>query len=230
MKLLNFNRFQWFVHIGSLIPLIVLVIDAITGNLTVNPIQELEQRTGRIAIIWLLLSLTCTPLNIVLGFKPAIQVRRALGLYAAFYAGIHFLIFSVLDYTLNLSLIGNAIIEKPYILLGTTGLLILLALTITSTKKSMKKLGKKWTQLHMLVYPAAVILLIHYIWSLKAISTLPILLAIFLSVLFIVRITPIRKFLVKHHPSWIKPVNKFLTAGKRRKPKIRISTIRNENT
>src|SRR5665648_1107619 len=134
MKFLKFNRFQWFVHISSLIPLIVLVIDGFTGNLTVNPIQELERRTGRFAIIWLMLSLTCTPLNIILGFKPAIQVRRALGLYAAFYAGIHFLIFSVLDYNLNLSLIGSAIIEKPFIVLGTTALLILIALTITSTK------------------------------------------------------------------------------------------------
>lgn len=230
MKLLNFNRFQWFIHVGSLIPLTVLLIDGFTGNLTVNPIQELEQRTGRIAIIWLMMSLTCTPLNIVLGFKPAIQVRRALGLYAAFYAGIHFFIFSVLDYSVNLSLIGKAVIEKPFIVLGLISLLILIALTITSTKKSMKKLGKKWTQLHMLVYPLAVILLIHYIWALKSINILPILLAILLSVLFLVRITPIRKELVKHHPGWIKPVNKFLTVGKKRKPNIVITTIRNESS
>ena len=173
-----------------------------------------------------MLSLSCTPLNIVLGFKPAIQVRRALGLYAAFYAGLHFLIFSLLDYNLNLTLIGKAVIEKPFIVLGSVSLLILLALTITSTKKWMKRLGKKWSQLHRLVYLVGIIVMIHYIWALKAINILPIILSVLLAIFFIVRIPPVRKKLLKYQPKWIKPVNKFLTAGKKRKPDIRISTLK----
>ena len=228
MKNIKFNRFQWFVHLGSLIPLIVLIIDALTANLTANPIQELSQRTGRIAIIWLMLSLSCTPLNIVFGLKPANQVRRPLGLYTAFYAGIHFLIFLILDYNLNLSLIGKAVIEKPFIVLGSISILILLSLTLTSTKKSMKRLGKKWKQLHSLVYLVGILIMIHYIWALKAINSLPIILSILLAFFYLVRIPSIRKRLVKHQPNWIKPVNKFLSAGKKRKPDIVITTLKKE--
>jgi sulfoxide reductase heme-binding subunit YedZ len=229
MKKIQFNRFQWFVHIVSFIPLIVLVFDGLTANLTVNPIQELSQRTGRIAIIWLMVSLSCTPLNIVLGFKPAIQVRRALGLYAAFYAGLHFLIFLILDYNLNINLIGKAVIEKPFIVLGSISILILSALTITSTKKWMARLGKKWTQLHRLVYLVGILIMIHYIWALKAINLLPIILSLLLAIFLLVRIPVIRKKLTKKQPTWIKPINKFLTSGKKRKPDIKISTLKNKN-
>ena len=69
----KFTRFQWFVHIGSWIPLAVLIYDYFHGNLTANPIQAVEQRTGLIAINWLMFSLSCTPLNILFGFRPAIS-------------------------------------------------------------------------------------------------------------------------------------------------------------
>ncbi len=218
---IKFNRLQWIAHIGSLIPFVVLLFDAFTNNLTVNPIQEITQRTGRSAIILLLLSLSCTPINIVFGLKPFIQLRRPLGLYAAFYSSLHFLTFSVLDYNLNLDLIVQTIAEKPYILLGSTGLLILIALTITSTKQSMKKLGKKWNLLHKLVYPAAIILLIHNMLAQKFIDTFSITIIIIAFILLSIRLPFIRSFFIKHQPRWSSKVNQILTG---RKPSVKIKT------
>lgn len=216
MPKFKFNRLQWFVHIGSIFPFLVMVLDAFSNNLTVNPIQEITQRTGRTAIIWLVFSLACTPLNIIFGLRPFNQVRRPLGLYSAFYATLHVITFIILDYGLNLKLIWQTIIEKPYILLGVTGFVVLSILTITSTKKSMQKLGKKWNQLHRLVYLAAIILLLHFFMALKFINTLAIAIAIILVILLLIRIPVIRKFFIKRQPAWSGTINNFLTGRKKR--------------
>jgi len=101
----RFTRFQALVHIASWGPLAVLLWDYFHNNLTVNPIQAVEQRSGLIALTFLLLSLTCTPLNTLFGFRPALKVRRALGLYTFFYACLHFLAFFAWDYGGNLNFI-----------------------------------------------------------------------------------------------------------------------------
>jgi len=208
--LLRLNRLQWFTHAGSLLPFIILIIDGLTNNLTVNPIQEITQRTGRTAIIWLLLSLACTPLNIVLGLKPAIQIRRPLGLYAAFYAFLHFLTFVVLDNTLNMRSILRAVGEKPFVFLGLTGLILLGILTLTSTNAWKKRLRENWRRLHRLVYPAAVIVLIHYFLALKNDFRLAIAFSVILILLFIPRIPAVRRWLVTRQPVWVRGVNRFL--------------------
>ena len=95
------------------------------GNLSVNPIQDLEQRTGRAAITLLVLSLLCTPLNTLFGWKEPLKRRRALGLYAFMYATIHVLIFLDLDYGLAWSLIIQTSFEKPYIIFGAITFLLL---------------------------------------------------------------------------------------------------------
>ena len=222
---IKFNRLQWFVHIGSLIPFIILIFDGLTNNLTVNPIQEITQRTGRTAILWLVFSLTCTPLNIVFGLKAFNKVRRALGLYAAFYALLHLLTFLVLDYWLDFQLIFRSYLEKPFIIIGTIAFLILLALTLTSTTGSIKKLGKKWKKLHQLVYAAGILVIVHNIWALKADITLPIIYSFVLAILLIVRIKPVRVWLVSKQPSWGKKINKFLIGGKsKNKPAVSVKT------
>lgn len=227
MNKIKFNRLQWFVHIGSLIPFIILIIDALTNNLTVNPIQEITQRTGRTAVLWLMFSLACTPLNIMFGLKAFNQVRRPLGLYAAFYAALHFLTFLVLDYWFNFQLIFRTYLEKPFIIIGTIAFLILMALTITSTTGSIKRLGKKWKSLHRLVYAAGVLVLIHYIWALKADITQPVIYSIVLAGLFLIRIKPIKIWLVSKQPAWGKTFNKFLMGGKsKKKPALPIKTSR----
>jgi sulfoxide reductase heme-binding subunit YedZ len=136
-------------------------------NDPINPIQATEQRSGTYALIFLVLSLAATPLNTWFGFRPALKVRRTLGLFAFMFAGLHFLIFTVLDYGLDWSLLREAIFEKPYILVGLTALTILTALAITSFDWWKKHLKKNWKRLHRLVYLAAPLVIIHYSWSVK---------------------------------------------------------------
>lgn len=133
----------------------------------INPIQATIQRSGYYALVFLVLSLAATPLNTWFGFRPALKVRRTLGLFAFMFAGLHFLTFSVIDYGLDWNLLRGAIFEKPYILIGLTSLTILLALAITSFRWWMKRMGKNWQRLHRLVYLAAPLVVVHYSWSIK---------------------------------------------------------------
>jgi sulfoxide reductase heme-binding subunit YedZ len=184
---------QWLVHVGALLPLLSLFYDAFTGNLTANPIQYLTVRTGKFALIFLIISLACTPINTVFGFRQVLRVRRALGLYAFFYASIHFLIFIGLDYGLNWNLIKEAIFEKRFALVGFAAFLILLPLAITSTRTWMKRLGKNWTRLHRFVYLAGVLVIIHYVWLVKSDIRIPLLYGAVVVLLLIARIKLVRK-------------------------------------
>jgi len=199
---LRMTRFQWFIHLASWGPLAVLVWDYFQKNLTVNPIQAVEQRSGLIALSFLLFSLACTPLNTVFGFRPALQVRRALGLYAFFYATLHFLAFFAWDYGANLNFIWLDISDKRYILVGALALLILIVLALTSTRWSMRKLGKRWKILHQWVYPAAGLVVIHYVWSVKADVRLPIAAGGMLALLLLVRLPPLRRWLSQKRAAW----------------------------
>src|SRR5512134_1978138 len=128
----RYTPLQIAIHIYAWSGLVRLIIDAFTGNLTANPIQALEQRTGRHAITLLVLSLACTPLNSLFGWRELLKRRRALGLYAFLYASIHVLIFVDLDYGLAWSLIVQTIFEKPYIIVGVISFLLLIPLAATS--------------------------------------------------------------------------------------------------
>ena len=201
ISVLRFSKFQLAVHIGALLPLALLVFDWTQDNLTFNPIQALELRTGKYALVLLILSLACTPLNTVFGFRQAIKVRRPLGLYAFFYAGIHFLIFIGLDYQFDLLLLQEAIFEKRYALVGFLAGLILLPLAITSTRGWMKRMGRKWATLHKFVYLAGVLVIVHYVWLVKTDIRQPILFGVILLLLLIARIPYVRRNLsrVRQH-------------------------------
>ena len=114
------------VHFGSLTPLVVIIWDFWHDELTVNPIQEATLLTGWYALVLLILSLACTPLNTFLGWRWVIPLRKWLGLYAFMYAAVHFLIFTVLDYGLDLSLIWAELAEKRFVLVGFAAFLILI--------------------------------------------------------------------------------------------------------
>jgi sulfoxide reductase heme-binding subunit YedZ len=195
MKLPQFTKFQLFVHLASLVPLAWLIVDFLGDNLTVNPIQALTLRTGKYALIWLILSLACTPANTLFGFRPALKVRRALGLYAFLYASLHFLIFVGLDYGFDPVLLREAIFEKRFALVGFAAFLILLALAVTSTRGWMKRLGKNWTRLHRLVYLAGALVIVHYVWLVKADIRVPLLYGAGVALLLSARIPAVRKAL-----------------------------------
>ena len=188
----RFTPLQIAVHLGSLVPLGIMVWDYFTNNLTFNPIQEVTLRTGKTALVLLVLSLACTPLNTLFGWREVIRVRRPLGLYAFFYAAVHFLIFIGLDYGFNLNLILEATFEKRYAVMGFAAGVILLALALTSTKGWQRRLRKNWKRLHQLVYLAAAFLVVHYVWLVKSDYREPLAYGFAIGLLLLLRIPTIR--------------------------------------
>ena len=201
VSLPRFTVFQAAVHIAALLPLIILIFNWSQDNLTFNPIQVLELRTGKYALVLLILSLACTPINTVFGLRQVLKVRRPLGLYAFLYASIHFAVFIGLDYQFNLALLQEAIFEKRYALVGFSAGLILLALALTSTRGWMKRLGRTWTKLHKFVYLAGILVIIHYVWLVKSDIREPLIYGGIVLVLLLARIPYIRKQLsrVRQH-------------------------------
>lgn len=163
----SYTPLQVAMHIYAWSALIHIAIDFITGNISPNPIQELEQRTGRHAITLLVLSLACTPLNTIFKWTEIIKRRRALGLYAFMYATIHVLIFVDLDFGLAWSLIFQTVLEKQYIIVGATAFLLLIPLAFTSFNIWKSRLKRNWKRLHQLVYFIAPLAVLHFAWSKK---------------------------------------------------------------
>jgi sulfoxide reductase heme-binding subunit YedZ len=191
---MKFTKFQLLVHLGSLTPLAYLLWDYFTNRLSVNPIQDITFRTGKDALVLLVLSLASTPLQI-LGFREAVKVRRALGLYAFLYVTLHFLTFIGLDYGFDLGLIYEAIFEKRYALVGFMAFLILLPLALTSTKGWQKRLGKNWKRLHRCVYVAGVLAVVHYVWLVKSDIREPLAYGAVVVLLLFVRVPAVRQFI-----------------------------------
>jgi len=168
MKLFNrYTPLQLAIHLYAWSALAWIAVEMATGTFSINPIQELEQRTGRHAITLLVLSLLCTPLNTLFKWPELLKRRRTLGLYAFLYATIHVIIFMDLDYGLAWSLIFRTVFEKPYIIAGAIAFLLLIPLAITSFDIWKVRLGKNWKRLHRLVYLIAPIAVLHYVWSKK---------------------------------------------------------------
>ena len=200
---LHFRQIRWMVHLAAWIPLLVLISDAINNNLTFNPIQAATQRTGDTAIILLGLSLACSPVSTYLGWKDAVKLRRALGLYAFMYAAIHFFIFMVVDFNLQFNFIIPEFLQKYYLWAGLPALIVLLALAATSFRWAMRRLGKNWKRLHRFIYLGAILAALHLalvikgdffrlggdVW--KAVVA-----AMVFAVLLIVRIPPVRHVLL----------------------------------
>jgi methionine sulfoxide reductase heme-binding subunit len=154
-------------HTAALLPLAILVFDYLTNNLTFNPIQAAVQRTGRIALSMLVITLACTPIYILFKLRPVTALRRTFGLYAFFYASVHFLLYTGLDYGFNSNLVLDSFRNNFFIWYGAGTFLILLPMAVTSHRWWMTRLGKNWARLHRLIYLAAVLAVVHYAYALK---------------------------------------------------------------
>lgn len=205
MRWLRKNWLRVVMHVAALAPFALLLWDGAHNHLTVNPIREITFRTGRTALKLLLLSLACTPLNTLFGFKQALPLRRPLGLYAFFYATLHFLTFTVLDYGLDWELIKQAIAEKRYVLVGFAAFVLLTPLAITSTKGWMRRLGKRWKLLHRLVYVAAPLVILHFLWLVKADIRRPLLYGAAVVALLALRAPAVRRALTRLRQRWTQP-------------------------
>ena len=195
MLALRRNWLRVLTHAGAWIPLAVLIWDGVHDRLTVNPIQEISFRTGKIALTLLVLSLACTPANTLFGLRQVLPLRRPLGLYAFMYACLHLFNFVVVDYGLDADLIKQAIVEKRYVLVGFAAFLLLTPLALTSTKGWMRRLGKRWKVLHRLVYLAAPLVIVHFVWLVKADIREPLLYGALVALLLLLRLPPIRRAL-----------------------------------
>jgi sulfoxide reductase heme-binding subunit YedZ len=194
---LNWLKPRWLkivVHAGALLPLAWTIWQYTQGLFLVDPVREITSLTGRTALILLVLSLACTPLNTLLGFKQVLRVRRALGLYAFLYASLHFATFVGLDYGFDLNLLVEAVFAQRYVIVGFASGLILLALALTSTRGWQKRLGKRWKRLHRLVYIAGILAVVHFAWLVKDIRV-PLQYGAVLALLLVLRLPRVRKAL-----------------------------------
>ena len=199
MKLPRFSPFQIFVHLASLVPLALIVYLSLTDGLTANPVQDLTLRTGKAALWLLVLSLAATPMNTLFGFRQAIKVRRALGLYAFLYASLHVIVFFYVDYALDFALILQDVGSKRYVIVGAATFLVLLPLALTSTRGWMKRLGKNWKRLHKLVYLAGVLAVVHYAWLVKSDIREPLAFGLAVGLLLLARVPSVRRPLSNLH-------------------------------
>lgn len=203
MKIFNrYTPLQIAIHLYAWSAAVWIIVELLTGTFSINPIQELEQRTGRHAITLLVLSLMCTPLNTIFKFPELLKRRRTLGLYAFMYAVIHVIIFVDLDYGLAWSLIFRTVFEKPYIVVGMITFLMLIPLAVTSFDIWKVRLGKNWKRLHQTIYFIAPLAILHYAWSKKgdffALSgdiVRPLIYGLVLAVFLILRIPAVRRYI-----------------------------------
>jgi sulfoxide reductase heme-binding subunit YedZ len=195
MVLLGKLRKQWLrilVHVAALVPLAWIIWQYTQGLFLIDPVREITTLTGRTALVLLVLSLACTPLNTLFGFKQALRVRRPLGLYAFLYASLHFATFVWLDYGLDLELLWQAIFEQRYVVAGFAAGLLMLILAVTSTRRWQKRLGRNWKRLHRLAYLAGILAVIHYVWLVKDILV-PLQYGAILATLLLLRLPPVRR-------------------------------------
>ena len=158
---------QILTHVAALLPLALLAWDYWQGRLIIDPVKEITTRTGKTALILLILSLACTPINTIFGFKQVMRVRRALGLYTFMYASLHLLTFVGLDYGFDFGFMAQDILDQRYVLVGFAAFLLLLPLAITSAKGWQKRPGKNWKRLHRLIYLAGILAIVHFTWLAK---------------------------------------------------------------
>lgn len=176
------------VVVGGLLPLVGLLADARSGALGANPLQQALLQTGLLTLSTLVLSLACTPLRRVTGWTWPARIRKALGLLAGLYAGLHFLVY-LYDQGFSASVVLTDVTKRPYITVGFSALLILATLAFTSTKGAVRRLGfARWTRLHQLVYLAVSLGLLHYWWSVKKDHSSPLAYILVVAGLFAVRL------------------------------------------
>ena len=189
-----------FLFVLCLVPFVILIVNAVTDNLGTNPIEEIRLFTGDWTLYFILITLAVTPLRKLSGRNELIRYRRMLGLYAFFYANLHFLSYLILDQFFDWPEIGRDIIKRPYITIGIAAFFLMIPLAVTSTNKMMKRLGKNWKRLHSLIYVIGTLGVLHFLWLVKADIREPMIMGIILITLLILR------------SPWVKNIKQFWQA------------------
>ncbi len=213
-------HFPWLrvlVHLLGWLPLVYLIYAFYAGKLTINPVQDLEQILGRIAIYWMVATLAVTPLYTLTGLRDLPNRRRAVGLYAFLYTCLHLLVFFGLDYAFNLAQIWSLVTGKVYLLVGVLAVLLLIPLAVTSFDYFIRTMGRNWKRLHWLVYPAVVVSILHYalaqkgnLFTFRGNILRPFLWLLLTILLLILRLPPVRR--------WVSDVRRKVFVRFRRLP------------
>ena len=179
-----FSQLKALLFIASLYPLFRLSWFVYSDQLGANPIELITRSLGTWALVFLLITLTITPLRKLTGWTWLIKLRRMAGLFAFFYASLHFITYIWLDQFFDLSAMYKDVIKRPFITFGFAAFILLIPLALTSTNAVMKKMGgKNWQFLHRLVYAIALLGVLHYWWLVKKDLTQPIIYSAVLAVL-----------------------------------------------
>ena len=185
------------VHLLCLVPFSALLWAAFNDGLGANPVEKLTHETGEWTLRLLLITLSISPLRQWTGQAAFVRFRRILGLYTFFYGCCHFSIWFIADHSLDLAGMIEDIVERPYITLGFSALMLMLPLAITSNQAMIRRLGKKWKTLHQLVYLIISLGILHFVWLVKADYLEPTIYAIIALILLAHRVGPIKRFSVK---------------------------------
>jgi sulfoxide reductase heme-binding subunit YedZ len=188
-------RYHWLeilTHAGALAPLAWIVWYQWRG-LFIDSVRQVTKITGRASIVLLVLTLACTPISTVFGWKRDVRVRRALGVYTFLYVALHFLVFSGWDYGFQFDLLGPALFRQSSVTIGLAAFVLLIPLAITSTKGWQRRLGSNWTRLHWLFYPAAILAALHFLRVGKD-PTIALRYAVVVGLLLVIRLPWLRKW------------------------------------
>lgn len=189
---LQFHWLQIVVHLGVVLSLAWLVWQYARGAFVVDPVREVQTYTGKVALVLLVLSLACTPLRTLTGWQALLRARRPLGVYSFVYSALHFANYLWLDYRFDLALLLQGLAEERYVIVGFVAGLLLLPLALTSTRGWKKRLRRNWKRLHRLVYAAAILSVVHFLWLVKDPQE-PVRYAALLAVLLVLRVRPVRR-------------------------------------
>jgi sulfoxide reductase heme-binding subunit YedZ len=165
-------------------------------SLGADPVAMMLHTCGKWTLNFLMITLCMSPLRDLTGSLLWLRFRRMFGLFAFFYVLLHFAVYLVLDQAGKLGALWQDIVKRPYITIGMLALLMLIPLAVTSTAKAQRRLGRRWTRLHQLIYPIAVLGVWHYWWQVKKDIREPLLYAMGLTVLLGIRAWKRRKSLL----------------------------------
>ena len=184
----NFQQLKSIIFIILLIPSFIWVFQFFNGNLGVNPIENLMDKMGLMALRVIILTLIVSSLADIKYFKSIVVLRRMIGLFAFYYVCLHFLTYVVLDHFFDIKFIFKDIAKRPFITFGFISFVCLIPLALTSNKFSVKKLGYKiWKRIHYLIYLAAILSSFHFYMLVRANKTEPLIYIIIIILLLFYR-------------------------------------------
>lgn len=155
-------------HVMCVVPLLLLVYALFMDQLGANPLEVFIRHLGEWGLQLLLVTLCMTPLRDLLSQPWPVQIRRLLGLWSFAYVVLHFMSYLWLDQFFDWAEIWRDILKRPFITVGMLAVLGLLPLALTSTKAMQRRLGRRWQRLHRLIYPVAILAVLHFFWLVKA--------------------------------------------------------------